>query len=293
MSMKFLPHWGGWEITTREMFREFTVDGNVFKTGMNPEEDSFYASAPIKDGIPILSDATFRVDARGTIHAKRLVLENFIDCQDPSITYSGTWELQNVGVLYGGRRMISNIVEDSFTISFFGTSIGLILTRAGNQGRLRINLDGVDLTTVDLYSHDAFSRSIAWKKTDMTNAPHTLRCTIETRNPLATDNRIGLQGYTLFPNPGIRMEQLSCDLYSYTTSLATNANGFVRGVISVPVGHTVYGIVGMMLTEGVMSDATLTDPKLAWRKTEIYLYNGPANTTFGVTITLLLSQFTQ
>ena len=71
-------------------------------------------------------DAPFKVDMNGIIEAKRLTLKNFINDDDPSIVYTGTWTQENVGTLYGGTRTISNTVGDYFTISFFGISIGLI-----------------------------------------------------------------------------------------------------------------------------------------------------------------------
>ncbi len=226
----------------------------------------------------------------GIITARRLILENFFNDNHSSITYTGAWTQDAVGVLLGGTRTTSNIVGNSFDISFFGTSIGLILERANNLGRLTISIDGVVIETVDLYSVSLWSRSVVWQRTNLSNENHILRGVVATRNVLSTDNRVGLQGYTLFPHDGIKMEQLSCDLFAYGVSLLTDANGYVRTTLSVPVGYSVYCIVGMMLSEAVMSDNIFTDPKLAWRASELYLYNGAANTTYTTTITLLLSR---
>ena len=234
--------------------------------------------------------ATFRVDMDGIVYAKRLTLENFVNDNDPSITYTGIWVREAVGVLYGRSRTVSNTVGNHFEISFIGTSIGLILERTGNQGQLEISIDGIVITTIDLFSTALFSRSVVWQRTNLENRAHILRGTVRMRNVSATDNRIGLQGYTLFPHEGIKMEQLSCDLYSFFGNLTTDANGYVKTVPSVPSGYSVYCIVGVSLSESVMSDTILTDPKIAWKTTSIFLYNGAANTTYAVAVTLLLSK---
>ena len=256
------------------------TDNNVFKADSNG----------IYLGNAVFADAPFKVDMNGIIEAKRLTLKNFVNDNNPSIVYTGTWTQQTVGTLYGGTRTLSNTVGDYFTISFFGISIGLIFERASNLGKVTIYIDDVEIETIDLYSTTLWSRSVAWKKIDLSNTNHILKAVVATKNLDASDNRVGFQGYTLFPHEGIKLEQLSCDLYVYGVDLLTDANGYVKTTISVPIGYSVYCIVGMRLLEGVMSDATTTDPKFAWRGTELYLYNGAANTTYSVGITLLLSK---
>lgn len=241
-------------------------------------------------GSTTFSSAPFRISTEGVIFAKRLTLENFVNDDDSSITYTGTWSQETVGTLYGRTRTISNTVGDYFEISFSGTSIGLIAEKAANVGKLKIYIDGVYIETVDLYSSTLSSRSVIWQKIDLSNTNHTLKGEIETKNTSAIDNKIGLQGYTLFPHEGIKLEQLSCDLYAYSTSKITDANGYVKLAISSPSGYSVYCIVGMKLSESVMSDATSGDPKFAWRGTELYLYNGAINTTYSITVTLLISK---
>ena len=72
--------------------------------------------------------------------------------------------------------------------------------------------------------------------------------------------------------------------------ITTDANGYAKTIFNSPSGYSAYCIVGITLTEAVMSDATTTDPKLAWRAAEIYLYNGAASTTYTIGITLLISK---
>lgn len=254
-------------------------------------DSGFYVTqSGIHLGAVKFEEAPFRVDMEGRIYAKRLTLENYYDCEDPSITYHGTWRLEKVGTLYGGERKKSVTVGDYFEISFTGNAIGLIFEKAANLGKVDIYVDNVFLETIDLYSTSLFSRSIVWQKSDLTNGAHVLKGVVATKNPSSSGNGVGFQGYTLSPHPGIKMEQLSCDLYAYGTSLLTDANGYAASTISVPTGYSVYCIVGMRLSESVMSDSSLDDPKLAWRTTEFHLYNGAPDTTYSVTITLMLSK---
>ena len=224
------------------------------------------------------------------ITAKRLTLNNFYKDDDSSIVYTGTWEQQNVSVLMGGTRTVSLLVNDYFTITFTGTSIGLFFEKASDLGKVEISIDGIAIETVDLYASQLWTREIVFQKTDLSNSEHTLVATIKDKNVLSSSEGAGFGGYTTFPHTGIKMEQLSCILYTYSTSLLTDANGYKATVIGYLSGYSVYHIVGLRLSESVMSDATATDPKLAWRTTEVYLYNGAPDTTYSVTITLLMSK---
>ena len=257
------------------------TDNNVFKADSNG----------IYLGNAVFADAPFKVNMAGVIEAKRLTLKNFVNDNNPSIVYTGTWTQEKVGVLYGGTRTISNTVGDYFTISFFGTSIGLIFERASNCGKVTIYIDDVEIETIDLYSTTYFVRSISWEKTDLSNTEHTLKAVIAEKNLDSSDNFIYFQGYTLFPHEGIKLEQLSCDLYTYDIDRTTDSNGYSETGISVPIGYNVYCIVGIRLSTFEMSASTTTAPKLAWDTEFFYLYDGEANTTYTVTVTLLISKF--
>ena len=69
-------------------------------------------------------------------------------------------------------------------------------------------IDDIEIETVDLYSTTLFSRSIVWKKTDLSNTNHILKAVVATKNPNAAANYVYFQGYTLFPHEGIKLEQL-------------------------------------------------------------------------------------
>jgi hypothetical protein len=228
--------------------------------------DGFYIGADDFD------DASFSVNMAGSMVAKRLTMDNFIVCDDASIVYTGTWALQNVGVLMAGKREISSTVGDYFVITFSGTSIGIISEKAGSCGKINIYIDDVLQTTVDLYSSSLLTRSVIWKITTLSNSVHTLKGEVETKNVSASANNVSLQGYSLFPNDGIKMESLSCDLYAYATSITTDARGYVASSMSVPTGYVVYHIVGIVPSAQRMSK-TVGDTTSQWDVTN------PAGTT--------------
>jgi len=72
--MKFLPYWGGWEVGTREMHRQFTVGADTFRTGMNPENFPFFSYAPVVGGVPQYALARFFVDRDGNITARNATI---------------------------------------------------------------------------------------------------------------------------------------------------------------------------------------------------------------------------
>lgn len=232
----------------------------------------------------------WRLDSNtGIVYATRLQLADFVVHTDPSITFTGTWASQTTQMLFNGTRRKSVVIGDEFSIAFRGTSIGLIAERASNLGKVEIYIDDVLMTTVDLYNSSSYVRSIVYQTTALANTDHVLRGVIVARNASSSAEGIGLQGYTLYPNPGIKLEQLSCDMLFMTFSVETDANGYVAFAASTPVGYSVYAIVGVSLTAAIMSDATLTDPKLGVTTSTIYLYNGAATTTYSVQVTRLIS----
>lgn len=214
-----------------------------------------------------------------------------ISRNDSSVSYvGGTWTDQTVSINYYSGRRQSATVGDYFEITFTGNYIGVFLTLAGDQGKVNISIDGDTATLVDLYSTALRERYIAYESSGLSNGRHILKATVATKNDSSSANGVNFQGYTLNQDVALKLQNLSCEIYTYATNQLTDANGFKEFAISAPSGYTVFHIVGLRLAESVMSDATLTDPKLAWRTTECYLYNGAVATTYTVSVTLLISK---
>jgi len=227
-------------------------------------------------GAEQFDNAPFRVDMTGNMVVQRITMDNFVVCNNSSITYTGTWSLESVNTLMGGKRYVSSTVGDYFTFDFSGTSVGVIFEKAGNVGKINIYIDDVFQETVDLYSTTLLARSVVWKITTLSNGEHTFKGVVETKNVSSTSNQIGFQGYTLFPNEGIKLESLSAELYTYSTSITTNAQGYATSAISAPTGYVVYNIVGAYLSTQRMSKK-VGDTTSQWDVTN------PAGTTIRYT----------
>jgi hypothetical protein len=227
-------------------------------------------------GAEQFGNAPFKVNMAGDMTVQRITMDNFVVCDHSSIVYTGTWTLQSAAALMAGKRKTSSTVGDYFVVSFTGTAIGVVFEKAGNVGKVKIYIDDVLQDTVDLYSSTLLVRSIVWKTTGLQNKAHTLKGEVETKNALATANNVGFQGYSLFPNEGIKIESLSCDLYAYGVSLTTNAQGYATASITAPSGYVVYHIVGVRPSIARMSHI-LGDTTSQWDVTN------PAGTTFRYT----------
>lgn len=233
----------------------------------------------------------WRFSSNGLIEGTRLKLDNFVPYTDDTVSFSGSWTPESVVILYGGGRTVSSTVGDTFTITFTGSSIGLVMEKGADQGKIDIVIDGESITTVDLYSTVLSSRQVAYSITTLDPGEHTLVATVATKNPSASDNNVGLQGYVKSPTDGIRLEDISADLFAASFSTGTDGNGYAKGTSTgIPSGWVAWGIMGFLLSEADMSDATLTDPKLAVSTNAFYLYNGAASTSYVNTRIFLISK---
>jgi len=218
-------------------------------------------------------------------------MRNVIDDRDGSVAYTGSWAEQTVGVNFFATRNISNTPTDYFEITFDGDYIGLFIETAASCGKVDISVDAGAPDTIDLFTSYAQARKLVWSTSGLGAGPHTLKCEIRAdKNASATDYNCPFDAYTTDPGEALKLQHMGLELYAYSTAQLTDANGYKKFTISTPAGYSVVQIVGMRLSEADMGDADTTDPKLAWRGTNCYLYNGKINTTFVTTVTLLISK---
>ena len=230
---------------------------------------------------------------RGILDVASLSASNFFNDDDDSVTYTAltsSWGQIPVTTSFGATATAGDDVGNYFEIAFFGQSIGLVFEKANDMGKFEVEIDGIFQETVDLYSSTVMARPIVYQTSSLSNTSHTLKVTIVTKNTSSSANTIRFQGYTLFPHPGLKLTQLSLELYVYSVSVETDENGYYKGVISAPSGYSVICIVGLRTSVAKMSDETHLGPIFAWRITEYYLYDAGANSTYPVVITLLLSK---
>lgn len=229
-------------------------------------------------------------DGKGFSMGRNIRMNHIISRADASVVYTGTWTNETVATLYHSGRRVSLAVADYFEITFTGTYIGLFMAKATDQGKVTIAIDGVTQETVDLYDTVLRERYIAYEISTLSAGQHVLRATVATKHASSSANNVSFEGYTLNQDIALKVQNLSCEMYAYGTTQVTDGNGYVKFTVSGPSGYTVYEIVAVRLSEADMADATLTDPIVAWRTGEMYLYNGAAATSYAVTVTLLISK---
>jgi len=237
----------------------------------------------------------WRMNANGLIEGTRLQLDNFVPYTDESFSFSGTWTDETVVVLYGGARKISSTIGDTFTITFRGTSIGLIMEKGATLGKISVSIDGGDATLVDLYDTKLTSREVVFQATGLAEREHILIATVATKNGSSSGNTVGIQGYVKSPTIGLRLEDISADLFAASFITATDGNGYAKMTSTgLPADKVAWGIMGFQLAEGDMADpvGTSTDPlpKLAHGTNVFYLYNGKASTNYTNTRIFLTSK---
>ena len=239
----------------------------------------------------IEGETGWRLNANGLFEATRIKLDNFIPYSNSAIDFTGTWAEETVNILYGGGRKVSSTIGDTFTITFTGSSIGLIMEKGGSMGKFYASVDGGEETLVDLYVNAIVSRTVVYQQTGLSNSEHVLTVTVATKNASSSANNVGVQGYVKSPTDGIRLEDISADLYATSYATQTNGNGYVKSTTTgTPSGWIMWGIMGFILAEGDMSDATLTDPMLCNSTNAFYMYNGAASTTYVNTRVILISK---
>ena len=264
--------------------RKFLSDINIRAT------KGAFQSANFVEG-----ETGWQMSSNGLIEGTRLKLDNFVPSHDSSIVYSpigfGGWTEGSIVVGYDLTPKISSTIGHSFQITFTGTSIGLIFPKASNSGKVSISIDGGGETLVDLYQSQVTWRSIVFSAEGLSSGTHTLVGTVAEKNPDSSDNIIAFQGYVKSPGEGIKLSDISADLYLFAGDITTDGNGYAESTSFIlPADKIVWAITGVAFNdESIMSDATLTEPKLAWRDQSVYLYNGAANETYSIIRTLIIS----
>jgi SpoIID/LytB domain protein len=89
--------------------------------------------------------------------------------------WTGAWTTRSAASASGGTYRRAAAAGASLTVMFKGTSVAWIATKSDHAGKADVLLDGVRVTTIDLYSASTKYRSTAWTKTGLSaTATHTL-----------------------------------------------------------------------------------------------------------------------
>jgi len=98
---------------------------------------------------------------------------------DARLGWSGSFATYSGAALSGGSHKRTGVAGSSVTVTFKGSSIAWIGTKAPSFGRAQVSLDGTRPVTVSLYSTSWAYKKTLWSKTGLSaDATHTLVITV-------------------------------------------------------------------------------------------------------------------
>lgn len=91
------------------------------------------------------------------------------------ITLSGNWSYSSSDKSYSEIPIYSTDAGARATLNFTGTSVAWIATRGPSRGRARVIVDGVHVTTIDLYASKTKHRQVVFSRSWDALGSHTIR----------------------------------------------------------------------------------------------------------------------
>jgi len=96
------------------------------------------------------------------------------DSDTAAITYAGTWATVTNANMFGTTGKYSSTAGNSAIVSFTGTNIGWVTRKSNTGGKAEVWLDGVKMTTVDLYTTTLRQRQMVFVRNGLAPGAHTL-----------------------------------------------------------------------------------------------------------------------
>jgi hypothetical protein len=117
-----------------------------------------------------------------------------------TVTYTGAnWAHAADTLYHNSTRSDSSIVGQYMQHTFTGTNVTLVGKRTPGGGKINVSIDGGPPVLVDCYWPIELWRSELFQVSGLTNAAHTIRATIATKNPASTFNYIGIDYFRVAP----------------------------------------------------------------------------------------------
>ena len=141
--------------------------------------------------------AQITMDGNKTVTAVFLLIK--VEEDNPTITYTGTWNTYTSPSCSGGAMKYSGQKGAKAEFSFTGTGIKWIVTKAKMMGKAKVYLDGVYMGLVDLYSSSP-AYQVVLQKAGLAPGNHTLRLEFSgQKNPRATGYYINIDAFEVIP----------------------------------------------------------------------------------------------
>jgi hypothetical protein len=171
------------------------------------------------------------------------------------MTYTGTWTTRMAAACSGGSAKSSSASASKVAFSFRGTAITWWGSRGPSCGKAQVSVDGTVVATVDLYAATATDNVAVFRRSGMTNGPHTVAIVVSSmRNAGSMGNRVDVDGFSMTGiSPGLMAEETKGVFTGLWTSkaLASYSGGTARVATSTAsaVSYTFTGtgvtLIGM------------------------------------------------
>jgi hypothetical protein len=113
-------------------------------------------------------------DVAGNSASSSDFVVNQTSFQESGATYRKTWSAAAGSPAWGTTRF-SKTPGATATLTFNGTDVAWVSTRAPKRGRAKVYIDGVLATTVDLRASSVSSRQIVFARSGLTAGQHTIK----------------------------------------------------------------------------------------------------------------------
>lgn len=138
---------------------------------------------------------TFRPSDCGPSEIPPPQLTGTFDDTSPDIEYNGVWTHASFPMATGGSLSFSNLAQSTAAVTFEGTAITWVYTKAFNRGISEVKIDGISRGELDQYSPGTHWQS----RVDYSGLPqgrHTLEITVTGRKQsAATDGYVDVDGF--------------------------------------------------------------------------------------------------
>jgi Tol biopolymer transport system component len=113
-----------------------------------------------------------------------------------AITYTGAWTLQSSPTASGGYLKYATASGSKAKFSFAAKHVAWVTSTGSNRGKAEVWVDGVKVTTIDLYAATAQPRKMVFTKTWSTSASHRVEIrALGTKNASSSGKRVDVDAF--------------------------------------------------------------------------------------------------
>ncbi len=115
------------------------------------------------------------------------------------ITYAGTWTTASDTTASGGALRFASAAAATATYTFTGRNVAWATVKANSRGRAEVRIDGVLISTIDLYQSSATAavRRVVFQR-ELTPGVHTLEVrALGTKTVASTGTRVDVDAFVV------------------------------------------------------------------------------------------------